>query len=311
VTADVDRTLLAWPLAASLIAIFGTAGFLLFLADKRLFDIHVAAASLLLLWRILAAVVLPASVLMLLNITADMGGVSWTSAMALVPEVLTETHAGHVFELFLPVALALLLFASVPLPQAARTLGLFLSAGVLLFLMALMSHAIDKGSIAVAIYFLHEIAAGFWVGSLLALWMVERYGDPPDAWVRHAARRVSTVALWSVIALVITGLYTAYNGLGLDMYRLLFSAYGRTLITKVVVFLGVLAIGAHNRYWLMPDVDDPATRDTLLRNVRVESVILLLVVVGLATLLANTPPAHGMPDHAGHSMMAGDYGRQE
>jgi copper resistance protein D len=304
VTADVDRVFLAWPLVVSLITTFGTAGFLLLSADERVFDVRAWAAPLITLWRVLAAVVFLVSPLVLLNVTADMGGVSWTSAVALVPEVLTETHAGRVFEWFLPIAFAFLLSACVPLPQSIRTTALFLLAGVLLLLQAMLSHAIDKGALAVTVYFLHETAVGLWVGALLTLWMVARYGDPPDIWVEHAAGRVSKVALWSVIALVITGTYTAYNGLGLDLYRLLFSAYGRTLITKVVVFVGVLAIGAYNRYWLVPHVGDSIACDALLRNVRVESVILLLAVIGLAALLANTPPAHGMGGHAGHAMMA-------
>jgi hypothetical protein len=54
---------------------------------------------------------------------------------------------------------------------------------------------------------------------------------------------------------------------------------------------------------LVPNVGEATARDALLRNVRVESVILLLAVVGMATLLANTPPAHGMGHHAGHAMM--------
>src|SRR5262249_37578743 len=156
------------------------------------------------LWRVLAAVVLPAALLVLANITADMGGVSWTSAAGLVPEVLSDTHAGHVFKWFLPVGLAFFLAAWLPLPQLPRTVALFILAGVLLFLTALLSHAIDKGTFAVAIYFLHEIGGGFWIGALLGLWIVTEYGHPPDVWVRHAARRVSKVAFWSVIALVIS-----------------------------------------------------------------------------------------------------------
>jgi hypothetical protein len=54
----------------------------------------------------------------------------------------------------------------------------------------------------------------------------------------------------------------------------------------------------------VPDVDDPVAHDTLLRNIQVESVILLLGVVGLARLLANMPPAYGVAGHAGHAMMA-------
>lgn len=303
-TADVGRALLVWPLVVSLVTIFGTASFVLLSAGERISNFRAVAPSLLTLWRTLAAVIFLLSPLVLLNITADMAGVSWTSALSFAPQVLAETHAGSVFKWFLPVALLLLLSACIPLPQSIRTTMLSLLAGVLLLLQALLSHAIDKGALAVAVYFLHELAVGLWVGALLAFWMVTRYGNPPDIWVERAARRVSKLAFWSVIALVISGTYTAYNGLGFDLYRLVFSAYGRTLITKVTVFAGVLAIGAYNRYWLVPKVAEPTARDALLRNVGIESVILLLAVVGLASLLANTPPARGMGGHGGHPMMA-------
>jgi len=304
VTADVDRALLVWPLVASLVTTFGTTGFVLLSAGERVFDLRAAAASLLTLWRFLAAVIFLVSPLVLLNVTADMAGVSWISALDFVPEVLAETHAGRLFEWFLPIALVLLIGACIPLPQFIRTTILFLLAAALLLLQALLSHAIDQGTLAVAVYFLHEVAVGLWVGALLALWMVARYGGPPDIWVERAARRVSKLAFWSVIGLVITGTYTAYNGLGFDLYHLLFSVYGRTLIAKVGIFVGVLAIGAYNRYWLVPKVAEPAARNALLFNVQIESVILLLAVVGLASLLANTPPAQHKGSHGDHSMMA-------
>ncbi len=53
----------------------------------------------------------------------------------------------------------------------------------------------------------------------------------------------------------------------------------------------VLLIGAYNRYWLMPAVSESSAQASLLRNVGIES-ILLIGVLGLAALLANTPPAH-------------------
>jgi putative copper export protein len=108
---------------------------------------------------------------------------------------------------------------------------------------------------------------------------------------------------------VISGTYTAYNGLGFDLYHLLFSAYGRTLIAKVTVFAAVLTVGAYNRYCLMPKVADPVARTALLLNVRVESVILFFAVLGLTSLLANTPTAHGGGRHAGHPMMHDVEGR--
>jgi len=303
-TADLDRALLAWPLEVSLITTFGTAGFMLLATGGRVLDYPLTPGRLLLLWRVLAGVTFLAALLVLLNLTADMGGVSWRRAVALVAEVVTETHAGHVFEWLLPLALMVLLAACVSLPYFIRTFALLILSGVLLFLQALLSHAIDKGALAVTVYFLHEVSAALWVGALLAFWMVAQFEDPPCLWVKHGAQRVSRTALCSVIALVITGTYTAYNGLGLDLYRLLFSVYGRTLVAKVAIFAGVLAIGAYNRFWLVPRIDEPGTFDVLMRNILTESVILLLAVLGLAVLLANTPPAHGMGGNSGHSMMA-------
>ena len=62
VMADLDRALLGWPLVVSLITTFGTAGFVLLSAGERVFDLRAAAASLLTLWRVVAAVVfLPGS----------------------------------------------------------------------------------------------------------------------------------------------------------------------------------------------------------------------------------------------------------
>jgi putative copper export protein len=84
---------------------------------------------------------------------------------------------------------------------------------------------------------------------------------------------------------------------------LLFSSYGRTLIVKVVVFCAVLSMGAYNRERLIPDVAASSTQRILLRNVGIESLVLGVVVVGLAALLANTPPARGhMMSHPGMAM---------
>ena len=109
-------------------------------------------------------------------------------------------------------------------------------SAVLMFCEAQLSHAVDHGGRAVLIYLIHEAAAGSWIGALLGLWMVARRAQPSADWVARAARMVSTIAAWSVAALVLSGAYTAYLGLGLSIDRLLFSSYGRTLMVKVVMF---------------------------------------------------------------------------
>jgi putative copper resistance protein D len=300
----VDRALLEWPLVVATVVTFGTAAFVLLSAGSGRDDLSAVMACALPIWRLLAVVTVLVSPFILVNVTADMATVSWAGALPLVPEVLAQTHAGRVWEWLLPTALLFLLVAYIPIRQSIRARMVFVLAGVLLFLQALLSHAIGKGVFAVTVYFVHEVAAGLWVGALLVLWIVALRGNAPEVWIVDAAQRVSKLAFWSVLAIVISGVYAAYNGLGFDMYHLLYSAYGRTLIAKVAVFAAVLALGGYNRYWLVPKVNDSTALDGLLYNVGVESIILLFGVLGLASLLANTPPAHGPGGQAGHSMMA-------
>jgi putative copper resistance protein D len=227
--------------------------------------------------------------------------VSWWQALSLLPTVITATQVGRVWACFLPATGLLLAGAFLPQWHSFSTIVLLALAILLLLFDALSSHATDKGLMAVAVYFVHEIAAGLWIGALLGLWMVARHGQASERWVEAAARRVAQLAAWCVLALVLTGAYSAYATLGLHLSPLLFSTYGHTLIAKGVVFGMVLALGAYNRYWLVPEVKTSMAREALLRNVGVESLLLLVGVLALASLLANTPPAHNHTEHSGCS----------
>jgi putative copper resistance protein D len=298
-----SRALLEWPLVLASAATFGTATFVL---AVRGFDGGPAGsivAALLPAWRLMAIAIFLVSPIMVLKLTAEMSGLSWREALPLVPEVMTQTHSGEVWRWALIVAALLLVSVFAPLASTARAVALACFSAVLMFCEAQLSHAVDHGSMAVLIDLVHETAAGSWIGALLGLWLVTRLAQPPSNWIASAARVVSTIAVWSVAALVLSGAYTAYQGLGLSFDRLLFSSYGRTLIIKVVVFCAVLSIGAYNRERLMPDVAASATQRTLLRNAGIEALVLGGVVVGLAALLANTPPARGhMMSHPGMAM---------
>jgi len=254
-------------------------------------------------WRLMAIASFLVSPIMLLNLTAEMSGVSWREAIPFLPEVITQTHSGEVWRWALVAAALLLICVFAPLASTARTVALACLSVVLMFCEALLSHAVDHGSMAVLIYLTHEAAAGSWIGALLGLWLVTRRAQPSSGWTARAARVVSTMAAWSVGALVLSGAYTAYQGLGFSLDRLLFSSYGRTLILKVVAFCAVLSIGAYNRERLIPDVAASGTQRILLRNVGIESLVLGVVVMVLAALLANTPPARGhMMSHPGMAM---------
>jgi copper resistance protein D len=291
------RALLEWPLVLAMLTVFGTGAFALFYAPSG--DAHSEAVVIALspLWCGLAVVAVLVAPLVLLDITAEMAAVSWWKAILLIPAVMTDTHVGRVWAGFLPATVLLLAGAFLLQRHSVRPLVLFALALLLLLCKALASHATDKGSLAVAVYFVHEIAAGLWIGALLGLWIGAKQGKAPERWVEYTARRVSHLAAWCVLTLVLTGAYTAYDALGVNLSQLLFSAYGRVLTVKVVVFGIVLALGAYNRYWLVPEVKAPTSRAALLRNVGVESLILLMGVLALASLLANTPPAHNHTEH--------------
>jgi putative copper export protein len=53
----------------------------------------------------------------------------------------------------------------------------------------------------------------------------------------------------------------------------------------------VLLLAAHNRYRLLPVLDDSRARAAMVRNVAAEC-ILLAAVLAWSALLANTPPPH-------------------
>ncbi|HTR62106.1 MAG TPA: CopD family protein [Candidatus Binataceae bacterium] len=297
------RAVLEWPLAFASLTIFGTAMFLLAARGFSEMELQSMVAAMLPAWRAMALAIVIISPLLLVSITSEMAAVSWPAAVPLVPQVMAQTHSGEVWRWSLPAGLLLLAVTIVPMTETARTFLLAGLGGTLMLLEAMLSHAADRGVIAVLVYLVHEAAAATWIGALLGFWMIARRAHASPAWTSRAVRLVSTTAAWSVAAIVVSGCYTAYQGVGLSIDRLLFSSYGRTLLVKVAAFCAVLSIGAYNRERLLPDVTDANAQRLLLRNVGIESLLLGTLVLGLASLLANTSPARGhMMSHPGMEM---------
>jgi putative copper export protein len=76
-----------------------------------------------------------------------------------------------------------------------------------------------------------------------------------------------------------------------DAGMLIYAAYGRVLLIEAGAAAIVLMIGAYSRLILIPQIDESSARAGLPANVAVESV-LLVGVIGIAAVLANTPPMH-------------------
>lgn len=285
------RVLLAWPVLAAQLIIFGSAAFALSLGSHPEAQRDRLIRALLAIWRPLAVVALALSPVLFVEIIAGMAGSAWLQALPYFFEVIRETHVGHVWQWRFPLVVALAIAGWLPLGRTVSGIALAALSASLLFCESLTSHAIDHGAIAVILFFIHELSAGLWIGAVFALWFGAHRAALNPRWIDLAAPWVSRLAAWTVLVLLLSGGYTAYRTLMGDPALLLYSAYGRNLLIKIGAAAIVLLIGGYNRFILIPDLAASHARRALLLNVLLES-ILLLGVIGLAALLANTPPAH-------------------
>ena len=164
-----ERALVAWPLLVAEVLIFGTAAFAVLLAPEA--QSEEVANALTPLWRVLALMAVVSSPLALLIGTANMGDLSLRAALPFVPDVLRETHFGKVWLWSFPLSLSLPAIAWTRGRGPLKTAALGLAACGLLLLGSLSGHAIDRGALAVVVYFAHEVAAALWIGAILGLWV--------------------------------------------------------------------------------------------------------------------------------------------
>ena len=287
----IPQPILAWPLVGSQLLIFGTTAFALFAAPRDIVAGDVSRRSLTVLWRVLALIVLVMSPLRLLSIGAGMADSTFREVLPSMPQIMRETFAGRVWTWRLATALLLALVAWIPASGRLLTALMFVISAALLGFQSVTSHAVDKGVFAISIHFAHQVAAGMWIGALVSLLIGATYAHAETDWLRSATLRVSTIAGWSVAALIVTGLIRAWEALGLQLDLLLNSIYGRTLMWKVGTAATVILIGGYNRYRLVGSVGESSARAALIRNVAVECA-LLAVVLGWSVVLANEPPPH-------------------
>jgi copper resistance protein D len=188
-------------------------------------------------------------------------------------------------------------------------------AGALVGTLARAGHAVGgsgvEGIVHPAADVLHLIAAAAWVGMLLPLTLVLAAAGRDAASVdiaRAATVRFSTLGIASVATLLVTGGVNTWYLAG-SIPALADTDYGHLLLSKVALFLVMVAIAAFNRLHLTPRLvhDDgvAATRDAL-RQLRRNSVIEVAIgaaVIAIVAVLGVTPPGlhvQNMP-HMHHS----------
>ena len=171
------------------------------------------------------------------------------------------------------------------------------AAGAGMLVHALAGHAAGPSSLRalnLLAQWAHLLAVGVWIGGLAwllaGLWRHAGAGS-----TREVVVRFSKLAGISLAAVVATGVARTVDELG-GWGRLLDSGFGRALDLKLVLFAGLVGLGALNRYRLVPLFEgDPRRRAVgrLRRSVGGE-LGLAAAVLAAAALLSQLPP--GAPD---------------
>lgn len=147
-----------------------------------------------------------------------------------------------------------------------------------------LSHAAAMGGAVPLGYDLaHLLGAAAWAGGV---WVVTIARDDVTATLR-----LSSLALWCVVALGIAGVLSALVHTS-DPARFFSSQYALALGVKLLAVVAALALAARNRFSLVPRSVATGDRRGLVRSMYVESAVLLIVLV-LTGWLSTTAVPHG------------------
>ncbi len=165
-------------------------------------------------------------------------------------------------------------------------LRLFPALTVLLSL-TLTSHAWGAGILAVLSDWLHLLAASVWVGGLPGLLLLTRREDPQR--VRDVGRAFSRWAGYALAVVLATGIYASVLHLPSGQ-AVVETDYGRWLCFKVLLVLVLVALGAVNRYRVLPSLPSIRAAARFASTVRLEVAIAAVILLA-AGGLSITPPA--------------------
>ncbi|WP_378735637.1 copper resistance D family protein [Nocardia brasiliensis] len=167
-------------------------------------------------------------------------------------------------------------------PDIASADLVLVFAAVALALRTITGHMSQQafGSVLAAV---HALAAAVWFGLLVALALVVR---TRGEWAA-VLPRYSAVALPLVVTVAVTGLLNGVVRVG-GITPFVGTGYGRILLAKTVVLVGLLALGWWwRRSWVHRAADHRMTAEASLRRATIEVVVMALAF-GLAATLAVT-----------------------
>jgi putative copper resistance protein D len=227
------------------------------------------------------------------------GSLSGATDWSTLSLVANSTAFGHIWVIrLILLAAALLIFI---IAQRHRQLWLVAAtiSGITLASIAWAGHGqTGQGSGAtghVISDVVHLFAAAVWMGALVGLLLLLRSSAPVRE-VAFALTAFSTIGPSTVALLVITGVVNSLFLIG-PPSSLFTTAYGLTLVVKILLFAGMFVCAVLNRFRLTPRLaaahDDKSEVDAmhaLKQTIAAETLLALLVVAAVALLGTLAPP---------------------
>lgn len=168
----------------------------------------------------------------------------------------------------------------------ARFRRLIFSAGLLIAIILagsyrLLGHVSVLGTVQQLGQLLHVLTFSVWVGSFLPLLWLSRHQETPV--LRLTMRRFGELALYVVGGLLLAGVLMLF-GLLQSPGELLSTTYGRALLLKLLLVLGLLGLAGLNRQVLVPVLNSRQTVGHLQRSIRLELLLASAILVLTAYL---------------------------
>lgn len=195
---------------------------------------------------------------------------------------LTLARAGLVLALF---ALGL---GHARLPKGVERTAYLATGLALLATISATSHSGVMGASALVGDLVHLAAASLWAGVLCCYAWAPRWREADLAALLAGAQRLGAVGVWSVVLLALTGAYLGL--LHISGFASFATPYGSTLLLKVKLVSVIVALAFVNRFALVPLLRHEARRWPLKLGVRVESLLLVGVLLATGQLGTLEPP---------------------
>lgn len=136
--------------------------------------------------------------------------------------------------------------------------------------------------------FVHAVAVAIWIGALAPLGLALRRQEPAAL---DGLRRFSTLIPGFVGALLLSGMVLAFVQ-ARSPDALASTGYGRILLAKIMLLLGLFWLASHNRWTLTdPTLEGkPEAAQRMARSVAIESAIVLIIFALVAGWRFTPPP---------------------